>query len=107
MFVNNLLDETEDFMTFEKNNNKYILLEKVVFEIAKSDVTWLFKVYLDKFNILKDDTITDYMKNKYKGIDLVCVDGNLFLNEKFIRFMLLELVENNILYFEDNTYMIK
>ena len=107
MFVNNLLDKTEEFMIFFKGNDKYILLDKVVFEIAKNDVTWLFKVYLDRINIIKNNNITDYMKNKYEDIDLICLEGNLFVNEKFIRCMLFELVENNILEFEDDIYKIK
>lgn len=107
MFVDELFDKTEDYMTLFKNNEKYILFDKFVFELTKNNMSWLFKVYLEKFNILKDENITNYMKEKYFDIDLICENGNLFVNKNLVNAIINELIENKMILLEGNTYKIK
>ncbi len=106
-YVDNLINNTPDFMMLDKDNEKYILLDRLVVDLSENAMPWLFKVYLQKqYNILQEDNISDYMKQKYEGIDIVNKDGNLFFNDKMISAILKELEDNSQLEYlkEENTY---
>ena len=73
-------------------------------------MTWLFKVYLDQnYNILKEDNLTDYIKDKYKDIDLKVrnENGNVFLNKYVMYVMLTEVEENNKVVYENGKFNLK
>ena len=109
-YINNLKNKIPEFMIKEKNNKKYILLDFLANEVSRNSMSWLFKIYLEqKYKILKDDNITNYIKNKYKDYnpDIINYNGNLFLNDDLIEIILIELYEDNQLKKENNVYILK
>ena len=61
------------------------------------------------YNILKEDNLTDYIKDKYKDIDLKVrnENGNVFLNKDVIYVILKELEENNQVVYENEKFNLK
>ena len=109
-YINNLKNKIPEFMIKEKNNKKYILLDFLANEVSGNSMSWLFKIYLEqKYKILKDDNITNYIKNKYKDYnpDIINYNGNLFLKDDLIEIILIELYEDNQLKKENNVYILK
>ena len=85
-YIDKLINDTPDFMLIN-DDESYVLLDRLVVDLSENAMTWLFKVYLDQnYNILKEDNLTDYIKDKYKDIDLKVrnENGNVFLNKDVI-----------------------
>lgn len=105
-YIDKLIKDTPDFMIIN-DDQKYVLLDRLVVDLSENAMPWLFKVYLDQnYNILKEDNLTDYIKNKYKDIDLKvkCENGNLFLNKEVIYVILKELEDNKQVVYEKEKF---
>ena len=102
-YIDKLINDTPDFMLIN-DDESYVLLDRLVVDLSENAMAWLFKVYLDQnYNILKEDNLTDYIKDKYKDIDLKVrnENGNVFLNKDVIYVILKELEENNQVVYEN------
>ena len=68
-----------------------------------------FKLINIDLNILKNDNLTDYIKNKYKDIKLKVKNenGNIFLNKDVIYIILKELEENNQVVYENEKFNLR
>ena len=108
-YIDKLINDTPDFMMINDDEN-YVLLDRLVVDLSENAMPWLFKVYLDQnYNILKEDNLTDYIKDKYKDIDLKVrnENGNVFLNKDVIYVILKELEENNQVVYENEKFNLK
>ena len=108
-YIDKLVNDTPDFMMIN-DDESYVLLDRLVVDLSENAMPWLFKVYLDtNYNILKEDNLTDYIKDKYKDIDLKVrnENRNLFLNKDVMYVILKELEENNQLVYEDGKFNLK
>jgi len=108
-YIDKLISNTPDFMMIN-DDESYILLDRLVVDLSENAMPWLFKVYLDNnYNILKEDNLTDYIKDKYKDIDLKVrnENGNVFLNKDVMYVILKELEENNQVVYEDGKFNLK
>lgn len=108
-YIDKLINDTPDFMIIN-DDERYILLDRLVVDLSENAMPWLFKVYLDNnYNIIKDDNLTDYIKNKYKDISLKIKNdnGNIFLNKDVIYVILKELEENNQVVYENEKFNLK
>ena len=108
-YIDKLINDTPDFMIIN-DDESYILLDRLVVDLSENAMPWLFKVYLDNnYNIIKDDNLTDYIKNKYKDISLKIKNdnGNIFLNKDVIYVILKELEENNQVVYENEKFNLK
>ena len=108
-YIDKLINDTPDFMLIN-DDESYVLLDRLVVDLSENAMTWLFKVYLDQnYNILKEDNLTDYIKDKYKDIDLKVrnENGNVFLNKDVIYVILKELEENNQVVYENEKFNLK
>ena len=105
-YIDKLINDTPDFMLIN-DDESYVLLDRLVVDLSENAMTWLFKVYLDQnYNILKEDNLTDYIKDKYKDINLKVKNenGNVFLNRDVMYVILKELEENNQVVYEDGKF---
>lgn len=105
-YIDKLINDTPDFMLIN-DDEKYVLLDRLVVDLSENAMPWLFKVYLDtNYNILKEDNLTDYIKDKYKDINLKVKNenGNVFLNKEVIYVILKELEENNQVVYENEKF---
>lgn len=108
-YIDKLINDTPDFMLIN-DDEIYVLLDRLVVDLSDNAMPWLFKVYLDKnYNILKDDNLTDYIKEKYSDIDLKIKNdnGNIFFNKNVIYTILKELEENNQVVYENEKFNLK
>ena len=108
-YIDILINDTPDFMIIN-DDESYVLLDRLVVDLSENAMPWLFKVYLDKnYNILREDNLTDYIKDKYKDIDLKVKNenGNVFLNKDVIYVILKELEENNQVVYENEKFNLK
>lgn len=108
-YIDKLINDTPDFMMINDDEN-YVLLDRLVVDLSENAMPWLFKVYLDQnYNILKEDNLTDYIKDKYKDINLKVKNenGNVFLNKDVIYVILKELEENNQVVYENEKFNLK
>ncbi|SCJ36033.1 Uncharacterised protein [uncultured Clostridium sp.] len=110
--INNLIKNAPEFMLIKENEDTYVVLDYIVSSLDNKAMTWLFKVYLDKnFNIIVEDNLTNYIKDKYKdrNLKLINLNGNLFLNKDVISVILEELeLSNQGEYDEENlTFSLK
>ena len=108
-YIEKLIENTPDFMIIN-DDEKYVLLDRLVVDLSENAMPWLFKVYLEQnYNILKDDNLTDYIKNKYKDIKLKVKNenGNIFLNKYVIYIILKELEENNQVVYENEKFNLR
>lgn len=108
-YIDKLINDTPDFMIIN-DDESYVLLDRLVVDLSENAMPWLFKVYLDNnYNILKEDNLTDYIKDKYKDIDLKVrnENGNVFLNKGVMYVILKELEENNQVVYEDGKFNLK
>ena len=108
-YIDKLINDTPDFMMIN-DDESYVLLDRLVVDLSENAMPWLFKVYLDQnYNILKEDNLTDYIKYKYKDIDLKVrnENGNVFLNKDVIYVILKELEENNQVMYEGGKFNLK
>lgn len=108
-YIEKLIDDTPDFMIIN-DDEKYVLLDRLVVDLSENAMPWLFKVYLEQnYNILKDDNLTDYIKNKFKDINLKVKNenGNVFLNKDVIYIILKELEENNQVVYENEKFNLR
>ena len=108
-YIDKLINDTPDFMMINDDEN-YVLLDRLVVDLSENAMPWLFKVYLDQnYNILKEDNLTDYIKDKYKDVDLKVrnENGNVFLNKDVIYVILKELEENNQVVYENEKFNLK
>ena len=108
-YIDKLVNNTPDFMMIN-DDESYILLDRLVVDLSENAMPWLFKVYLDtNYNILKEDKLTDYIKDKYKDINLKVKNknGNVFLNKGVIYVILKELEENNQVVYENEKFNLK
>ena len=108
-YIDKLINDTPDFMIIN-DDESYVLLDRLVVDLSENAMPWLFKVYLDNnYNILREDNLTDYIKDKYKDIDLKVrnENGNVFLNKDVIYVILKELEENNQVVYEDEKFNLK
>ena len=70
----------------------------------------MFKVYLDNnCNILKEDNLTDYIKDKYKDIDLKVrnENRNVFLKKDAMYVIFKELEENSQVVYEEGKFNLR
>ena len=75
-YIDKLINDTPDFMLIN-DDESYVLLDRLVVDLSENAMPWLFKVYLDQnYNILKEDNLTDYIKDKYKDINLKVKNEN-------------------------------
>ena len=108
-YIEKLIENTPDFMIIN-DDEKYVLLDRLVVDLSENAMPWLFKVYLEQnYNILKDDNLTDYIKNKFKDIKLKVKNenGNIFLNKYVIYIILKELEENNQVVYENEKFNLR
>ena len=108
-YIDKLIENTPDFMIIN-DDEKYVLLDRLVVNLSENAMPWLFKVYLEQnYNILKDDNLTDYIKNKFKDINLKVKNenGNVFLNKDVIYIILKELEENNQVVYENEKFNLR
>ena len=108
-YIEKLIENTPDFMNIN-DDEKYVLLDRLVVDLSENAMPWLFKVYLEQnYNILKDDNLTDYIKNKFKDINLKVKNenGNVFLNKDVIYIILKELEENNQVVYENEKFNLR
>ena len=108
-YIDKLINDTPDFMIIN-DDESYVLLDRLVVDLSENAMPWLFKVYLDtNYNILKEDNLTDYIKDKYKDIDLKVRNdnGNVFLNKDVMYVILKELDDNNQVVYEDGKFNLK
>ena len=108
-YIDKLIENTPDFMIIN-DDEKYVLLDRLVVDLSENAMPWLFKVYLEQnYNILKNDNLTDYIKNKYKDIKLKVKNenGNVFLNKYVIYIILKELEENNQVVYENEKFNLR
>ena len=108
-YIDKLINDTPDFMIIS-DDEIYVLLDRLVVDLSENAMPWLFKVYLENnYNILKEDNLTDYIKNKYKDINLQVKNdnGNIFLNKGVIYAILKELEENNQVVYENERFSLK
>ena len=108
-YIEKLIENTPDFMIIN-DDEKYVLLDRLVVDLSENAMPWLFKVYLEQnYNILKNDNLTDYIKNKYKDINLKVKNenGNVFLNKDVIYIILKELEENNQDVYENEKFNLR
>lgn len=108
-YIDKLINDTPDFMIIN-DDESYVLFDRLVVDLSENAMPWLFKVYLDKnYNILKEDNLTDYIKDKYKDIDLKVKNenGNVFLSKDVIYVILKELEENNQVVYENEKFNLK
>ena len=108
-YIDKLINDTPDFMIIN-DDESYVLLDRLVVDLSENAMPWLFKVYLDQnYNILKEDNLTDYIKDKYKDIDLKVKNenGNVFLNKDVMYVILKELEENNQVVYENEKFNLK
>ena len=98
IFIDKLIANTPEFMKVKEDEETYIVLDYLVNSLSEKAMAWLFKVYLDtKFNIIVENKLTDYIKEKYKDrkLKLVDINGNIFLNKGVISVILEELEKAN------------
>lgn len=108
-YIEKLIENTPDFMIIN-DDEKYVLLDRLVVDLSENAMPWLFKVYLEQnYNILKNDNLTDYIKNKFKDINLKVKNenGNVFLNKDVIYIILKELEENNQVVYENEKFNLR
>ena len=108
-YIEKLIENTPDFMIIN-DDEKYVLLDRLVVDLSENAMPWLFKVYLEQnYNILKNDNLTDYIKNKFKDINLKIKNenGNIFLNKYVIYIILKELEENNQVVYENEKFNLR
>ena len=108
-YIDKLINDTPDFMLIN-DDESYVLFDRLVVDLSGNAMPWLFKVYLDQnYNILKEDNLTDYIKYKYKDIDLKVrnENGNVFLNKDVMYVMLTEVEENNKVVYENGKFNLK
>ena len=108
-YIEKLIENTPDFMIIN-DDEKYVLLDRLVVDLSENAMPWLFKVYLEQnYNILKDDNLTDYIKNKFKDINLKVKNenGNVFLNKDVIYIILKEIEENNQVVYENEKFNLR
>lgn len=108
-YIEKLISDTPDFMLIN-DDESYVLLDRLVVDLSDNAMPWLFKVYLDNnYNILREDNLTDYIKDKYKDVDLKVRDenGNLFLNKGVIYAILKELEDNGQVVYEDGKFNLR
>ena len=108
-YIDKLINDTPDFMLIN-DDESYVLFDRLVVDLSGNAMPWLFKVYLDQnYNILKEDNLTDYIKDKYKDIDLKVrnENGNVFLNKDVIYVILKELEENNQVVYENEKFNLR
>ena len=108
-YIYKLISDTPDFMLIN-DDESYVLLDRLVVDLSENAMPWLFKVYLENnYNILKEDNLTDYIKDKYKDIDLKVrnENGNVFLNKGVMYVILKELEENNQVVYEDGKFNLR
>ena len=99
-YIEKLIENTPDFMIIN-DDEKYVLLDRLVVDLSENAMPWLFKVYLEQnYNILKDDNLTDYIKVKNEN-------GNVFLNKDVIYIILKELEENNQVVYENEKFNLR
>lgn len=108
-YIDKLISDTPDFMIIN-DDESYVLLDRLVVDLSENAMPWLFKVYLDNnYNILREDNLTDYIKDKYKDIDLKVKNenGNVFLNRDVMYVILKVLEENSQVVYEDGKFNLK
>ena len=108
-YIDKLINDTPDFMMIN-DDESYVLLDRLVVDLSENAMPWLFKVYLDQnYNILKEDNLTDYIKDNYKDINLKVKNenGNVFLNKDVIYVILKELEENNQVVYENEKFNLR
>ena len=104
-YIEKLIENTPDFMIIN-DDEKYVLLDRLVVDLSENAMPWLFKVYLEQnYNILKDDNLTDYIKNKFKDINLKVKNEN---GNKYVIYIILkELEENNQVVYENEKFNLR
>ena len=108
-YIDRLISDTPDFMMIN-DDESYVLLDRLVVDLSENAMPWLFKVYLDNnYNILREDNLTDYIKDKYSDISLNVrnENGNVFLNKDVMYVILKELEENNQVVYENEKFNLK
>ena len=108
-YIDRLISDTPDFMMIN-DDESYVLLDRLVVDLSENAMPWLFKVYLDNnYNILREDNLTDYIKDMYSDISLKVrnENGNVFLNKDVMYVILKELEENNQVVYENEKFNLK
>ena len=108
-YIDKLINDTPDFMMIN-DDESYVLLDRLVVDLSENAMPWLFKVYLEQnYNILKEDNLTDYIKDKYKDIDLKVrnENGNVFLNKDVMYVILKELEDNSQVVYENGKFNLR
>jgi len=104
LFIEKIKKDAPDFLIIKEKNEVYISFDYFVNSLSDKSMPWLFKVYLDKnFNIIVEDEITKYAKEKYNEYSLKIKDinGNIFLNKDLMIIILNELNESNQLEYNE------
>ena len=103
LFIDKIINDAPDFLIVRESNEVYLSFDYFVNNLSYKAMPWLFKVYLDKkFNLIVEDRITEYAKNKYSKYNLKITDlnGNIFLNKDLMSIILNELNELNQLEYD-------
>ena len=108
-YIDKLINDTPDFMIIN-DDESYVLLDRLVVDLSENAMPWLFKVYLDNnYNILREDNLTDYIKDKYSDFDLKVRNdnGNVFLNKGVMYVILKELEDNGQIAYDNGKFNLK
>lgn len=107
-FFNKTLKNAPDFLIIKEGNEIFLSFDYFVNRLSDKAMPWLFKVYMDKkFNIIVEDEITDYIKNKFSTYNMKIknVNGNIFLNKDLIIVILTELIELDQIEYDETKKM--
>lgn len=96
-FVDNIIDNSEDFMIINKEEEVYLLFDRFVLGLSEKAMPWLFKVFLEQYSILKNDNFTLDIRSKYTDLTLRLLNenGHIFVNKDGLYAILIELEKVN------------
>ena len=105
VFIDKIIESAPDFLTIKECDKIYLSFDYFANNLSEKAMPWLFKVYLDKkFNIIVEDKVSKYAKDKYStySLEIKNLNGNIFLNKDLMIIILNELKEKDQLEYNDS-----